>query len=436
MINARLSEKSLDHPALQQTVDNIIKWKTTPPFIKMGRSAWMPLNESVHISLDGREFQINSLKIKGVGLCDHLGRVFPPRTEPYYRIHPHIGFTRTGEIIHIKSDPSPIGGIVFEKAQNEFNISRRLLAADCPSIIPLFLYEYFEPELIFNVNGSKSSSYGAVISGLPDKNLIRFDTVLFYENAKIEDRNIINSWADALGYSGDKNYLSVVKVIARLYGKAIKSFHNSGFYRYSGQPDNYAYSLQTKKVFLIDLDTSRKLTECSEAEKPLQLIRDVVSGLYGITAYVLRKANINIYTPEVFNGRKILESLLEGYFEDVPQEKIHSFSEQLDSHYSMIYDEASAAHKFMERNNSNELITDFQEYRHQTIKQYWIDRDKTLCFYLALVWEIYVYSNDAKKYPLPYSKSKLIEYISKYSSREVSDYVFSCFRPKQFHGSI
>ncbi len=425
LLQAALRKKTVENTDLFRIVDDIVKWKTPPAFMKMGRTAWLPLREPVRVEINGTEHQVNSLKIKGVGLCDHLGRLHLPTANAYYRIHPHLGFTKTGDLIHISSDPSPLGGIVFKKALNEFEIAHQLAVKSCPTEIPLYLYEYMEPELSFKTEQEKGQSpLGVVISGLPDKSFVRFDTALCYSNTSKENQLLINQWSDCLGLSGVKRQYSLLSEIAQRYGRTLRSFHKAGFYRYSGQPDNYSFSTQTRQVFLIDLDTSRRISECSEIETPLQFMRDIASGLYGITAYALRKVHISNYTPVDLSSYGILESLLKGYFDDCSYELLNWVSRKIDSHFLKIYKMAVEIHKSVSYNNQSiDLPNDFQEYRHQTIKQYWINRDESLCFFLVVAWILYENSCLADVYPLPYPRQQLYENIAHYSSKEISTYI-------------
>src|SRR5438045_3220550 len=81
------------------TLDEVVSWRTIPTFLRMGRTAWLSLAEPLRVSAPSCFRHVKALKLKGVGLLDHLGNVSQPSTCSYYRIHSHLGFSPRGDFV-------------------------------------------------------------------------------------------------------------------------------------------------------------------------------------------------------------------------------------------------------------------------------------------------------------------------------------------------
>lgn len=397
-------------------IDKIVSWQIRPEFDRMGRSAILRLDSGVPIPTPTGTVTVRSIKIKGVGLQDHLGQVRPPQTQPYYRIHPHLGFGPDGRFIHVLSDPSPLGGITLDKAANEYGISLGLANSGCPSQIPLRLYEYDEPHLVFFHQGFPAVRLGVIAAALPEYAPVRADTALSLQTLDPDRTSIVLQWAADLGVeAGEYQEVDLAARICRLYGKTLRKFHQAGYYRYSGQPDNYAYSPQLGAVYLLDLDTSRRLGECPEVVKPLQLMRDVASALYGVTAYMLRRAHIARYGPGLVAGRAVFFSLLKGYYDELDEALLRRQAGHISDYYCQIYDLAEARHRETAA-PALEETEDFQVYRRQTISQYWVNRDEVLSFFMAALWDLYQASALSIAIPQRISSGDMRDFIAAYTS--------------------
>jgi hypothetical protein len=412
-------------------VDDIVSWKKIPPFSKMGRTSWLKLSSPLKISTPYSEILIESIKIKGVGLCDHLGNITEPSVRDYDRIHPHLGFTPEGQFVPILSPLAPEGGMTIERARNEFNIASSLIEFGCPSEVPLRLYRYDEPHLVYHPDGYPPLPLGVVVSGFPQDTPIRANAAIEYYAANQTTRAYLNKWASHFGISNTSNMsLSLTNSVFRLYGITLRKFHEAGYYRFSGMPDNYSFSSQTEEVFLIDLDSSRRLSECSKIEISLQIMRDVASAVCSLTSYILRRNNIDWFSPEDIFNSKLFTSLLSGYYDDLSPAVVEKAGDIYNKHYEGLYEISIQRHKeFLNTRLEKPENMTFQEFRKQTFRQYWFDRKETYCLIMTLLWFLHSQSSINKIAPIEMSLDSLFKSISSYTSQEVVQYIKDKFEP-------
>lgn len=109
-----------------------------------GRSAWFKLTTPISISHGNAQVEIQSVKIKGVGLLNFRGEIMKPNPKPFQRNLPHLGFTPEGRWINLYSSDNPTGGMTLDRGITEFSISTNLYLQGCPCQVPIFLYQYDE----------------------------------------------------------------------------------------------------------------------------------------------------------------------------------------------------------------------------------------------------------------------------------------------------
>lgn len=405
--------EQIDKQVINELI-NIVHWKKIPSYQKMGRTAWLTPSKTVIITFNDKNYKILGFKIKGVGLCDHKNNITKPSLKPYFRLHSHLGFDKYGNFIRLFSDPSPLGGICFNKAKNEYDISLKLLNEYCPTELPILLYKY--TNLNFSYGELKNEPLGVVISGITENTGLRFDSLLNFETFK-NNEVVYKSWRTKLNIKGKNWHFNLISKIAFEYGKTLRKFHNSGFYRYSGQPDNYSYCNFLSSVFLLDLDTSCSFKNCSKSQIPYEIIRDTVSGVFGIFAYILRIYNYKYYTPQIIFKFNFFNSFIEGYFYELEPESCINEYLKIYKYYSETYKYAQSKHLDTKNSITLDFTDDFQEFRKKNIKQYWIKRDETLCVLFSILYCIYLKSSWQSIYKIDTDKNNLILKMENFCSK-------------------
>src|SRR5437870_13766902 len=108
----------------------------------------------------------------------------------------------------------------------------------------LRLYRYDKPSLRFAPDGGREEPLGAVLTGAPAATPDRLDDVF-----------------RTLGPETDADtFLERLGDLAEAYGRALRGFAEAGCFRYSGTVDNWGLGGSDCPVYLVDLDSSRRLT--------------------------------------------------------------------------------------------------------------------------------------------------------------------------------
>lgn len=407
-----------------QPIDDLVAWKREPTFVKMGRTGSTPLGTPFALGTPRGEVELHTLKIKGIGLCDHNGRVIPPTTQEYYRIHPHLGFTPAGEFIPVLSKAAPLGGITLPMARSEYEIGVELLRRGCPAQVPLRLYLFDEPEMVFDPPDADPQPLAVVVSAVTVPNFVRANNNFNYALIDEDTRRELDRHARHLGVAEEAHReLALVREVGRRYTRAVRGFHEAGFYRYSGQPDNYAYCTATDQVFLIDLDSSRRRDECSAIEAPLQLLRDMASALYGVTAYMLRRHHVDRFPPRVIRDSGLYPALLAGYFHDLPPAILAPVAERLESHFERIHHEARRRHAATTDAPEPADAASYDSYRRSRRQQYWVHREETFSFFVVVLRELLMTTDLGRRYPQCPTREQMIERIAGYDTPATASYI-------------
>jgi hypothetical protein len=422
---ARLAE-----PTLAQ-IDRLVSWQEPPHFEKIGRSALLSLEPPLSVETPRGRRELHTVKLKGVGLHDHRGERFPPSVAEHHRIHPHLGFTPAGDLVSVCSRAAPLGGITLPMARSELEIGLALLAAGCPTQVPLRLYRYDEPCLVFRPSDGTPAPLGAIVSGFPSRSRIRAHQLFEDPGHDEATRRERTQWAEQLGVPpGAGRELGVLTAVARRYGRALRRFHAAGFYRYSGQPDNYAYAPEHDEVFLIDLDSSRPLAECTAATAPFQLLRDGASALYGLTAYMLRRLHWQRFPPAAVARSGLYSAWLQGYFAEVELTLREEVAWRLGHHYDRVHTRAAEIHATTPPPADVEpRELDYATYRRQRRQQTWIARDESFCFFLLALWNLLAASELGKSHPYQRTQQELLASVARYDSPATARYVSEALEP-------
>jgi len=283
---------------------DIVEWRETPRFWPEGRSSWVELEEPRGTTSPVLP-TIRGLKLKGVGLGDAESAVPPSAAQAYHHENPHIGITNDGDFVVVEAEPAPLGGIFLDRAEREFRNAALLLECGCPSVAPVAVYEYRG----LSAEWSNGRRLGAVLTASSSSSPMRADVLLTDEPCGDTDRGrVCTMMVDALG----PDHFKAVNALAFEYGRTLRQFHEAGLFRHNAFPHNYYYDSELQRVVLIDLDSSRPLAECGAARRPLEILRDVASGVYNLGLAFLE--NAARYDPSEV-GPEPFASLLAGYFD-------------------------------------------------------------------------------------------------------------------------
>lgn len=398
-----------------QFLDDLVSWKSIPTFHQPGRTGWLSLEVPIFVSKPSIFSEINGVKLKGIGLCNKNGNITQPTTQPYYRANPHLGFDPNGTFVLVPSAPAPLGGITFHRAQSEFEIARTLVEHQCPSVIPIRLYQYLNTDRVFQANGVEPSPLGVVITGLSQSTPFRADCAFQYGITDPQTQQFLDTLLDQMEIRRSTNPgLSLVSKLGHLYGRTLRKFNELGFYRYSGTLDNYAYCHLIQEVFLIDLDSSRRLDECSEIERPLQIMRDVASSLFNLAAGLMNPKWIQRFPATDIRKFAPFQSVLLGYYHEAPPRLIDSLSYIFQEYYLKM-------HQRVFNNLSKILSGKTPSEQTKIFQRYWMDRKETYSFLMAILWFLHKESNLIEFAPHELSIDDLYHRIAAFSSPDTAN---------------
>ncbi|PFP05738.1 hypothetical protein [Bacillus thuringiensis] len=408
-------------------LDNLVGWKKTPPFYRPGRTGWLKLDKPINISKEGIFTTIKSLKLKGIGYCNDNLEITQPTQKYFNRIFPHLGFTKEGKFCMVESDQAPLGGLEFGRAEMEYYIAKKLSESGCPSVIPIRLYKY--DRKFTGSNGE--SNLAVVITGLPVDTPFRADCAYRYNNnlsfdnpmnnhwpfsnpQSDEERKHVESLSKLLKFQGNENVsLDLISYFYEKYGQTLRKFHAAGFYRYSGSLDNYDYCPETDQVYLIDLDSSRILDECSDIEKPLQVIRDLASAFFNLSASLMHPWHIKKFPLSDVIKSAPFRSILKGYYHDVSEELINGVAEVFSEYYNPLHEKVFLhAQDIIEEEDREKQIAKW--------KPLWMDRKEVYSLLMVSIWFLHEKSSMNKLYPNQLNWMELIEDISVFASPEIA----------------
>ena len=328
---------------------DISSWNgVVPTFTRRGRGAWEQLNETVRLKANP-DVTFCAAKLKGVGLwnpilpgdAEYSNKLHddmsqdpvPPLTDllEYLVTYPHFGISNEAEYKYAYSSPSPIGGIVHERAHREFWSSQRLVEHGVPTIAPLAVIQYDE-SLRF-----QDQPMGAVITLSPGSASYRISEILFGAALARGTDPTFDAHYDgiraSLGIEGDPDdervRLQVVQRLARDAGKLLHDFSLCGMYRYSGDWGNFVYSVETDQLFLIDLDSVQDMGNLPPEAKAMQAWRDLVSAIYRMTAKLGYPTALDQYTLDNLLEFDPIAAKISGYFPDIPEDEIRPLSRRL-----------------------------------------------------------------------------------------------------------
>lgn len=391
-----------------QRLLDIASWNGhVPTFTRRGRGSWESLNEPIALK-DDPSVTFHAAKLKGVGLWnpilpgdaeysnklhDDAGNdPVPPLTDllEYLVTYPHFGISNEGEYKYAYSSPSPIGGIVHERAHREFWSAERLVRHGVPTIAPLAVIEY-GGNLSF-----QGQSMGAVLTLSPGSASYRISEILFGAGMARGSDPAFDAHYDgireALGVEGDPDdervRLTVICKLAREAGKLLHDFSLAELYRYSGDWGNFVYSVESKRLFLIDLDSVQDINHLPPTAKAMQSWRDLASAIYRMVGKLGYPTALGKYTIDNLMEFDPIAAKIAGYFPDVPEAEIRAISRRLWGYF--------IPHMALLTKHRDDILGGWDGDRR---KSYKMDHDLFYILALTLLRPLFERSAVGRKYP-------------------------------------
>lgn len=402
-------------------LDDIVSWKQTPTFLRSGRTAWVPTTE---INVATTPLKVKSVKLKGAGYLDEKGVVHQPTTQPYCRMNPHFGIAKDGSFIPVMSQPVPVGGITLASAKQEYEIAKILLEKGVPTVIPIKVYLYQPTHLNFITGDKDRGRLGAVAMGLLDDNHFRTDVLLDFGNLSKASEVYFDKLREELGIpnSTDSVYMMLSR-IAFLTGQTLRRFSEAGFYRYSVCLDNLGYSTQDQSVYLIDLDSSLYLQNCSSVAQPLQVTRDATSFLFNLCVYLTKPGYINNFMPTKFEEVNPFRSFLQGYFHEIDSHQLNLAGTMVYNRFLTIYQESGKYLQDFITENRDKIDhpSSFTEWLNfGNFRESWLNRDEAFAFIMAVVWKLFLGSQLRLTYPSTIDEETFFANVGAFCSHSFS----------------
>lgn len=409
---------------LSDRLDDLVAWNEVPEFPKIGRCAY--LKEKVRFN--GQEENM-LIKLKGVGYKSHLNKIAQAENRAVYNRNPHLGIDNRGSFFHVCSEPAPVGGLCLNRAVKEYQVAQQLISVDCPAAIPLRVYKYIDPTMFFDNPKTNSVSHlGVAVTCMPARYAYRGDVLYTHSNNSSFENEMLKEWMRALKID-DKNeamcYYYLLQKINAYTGKTLRRFSEAGLYRYSSAPDNFTYIPKFDEVYIMDFDSCMELKRLNEIEKPMQIMRDVASGLSYLITYLTNPKNI-----EFWNLKDVLYvdpfvAYLKGYFPEVNSRYIEQVAAPIYEYYQAIY--RLTLLKYMEEKKKVHPVN-FCKYLENGFNRIWISRSESFAKIMPVIYLLYKKSMFLDKYSKLLHFNHFMRNISLYSSRNVGNQVYESFK--------
>lgn len=401
----------------QGDMDQLLKiasWQTMPKFPYPGRTAWHVLSEPAYLKNDpGRKYY--AAKLKGVGVWNpsnaHLysgvhqkqgassEAPMPPTTEEYTFTASiaHIGFTESGDFEEVHSESAPFGGILHRRALEEFENATRLIGLGVPSVAPLLVAKLPDSYTFMD------EPMGVIIALSEEPAPYRLHLIHFGEGELTEpEHRYYCSLRKALGISGDacdeKGRLEAVCALAGQIGKLMHDFSASGLYRYSGGWEDLQFCVEKKQLFLVDLDSSRRLDELPSGVRPLQILRDLSSSLHKLLNTFYYPTVVDRYSFSNLVACDPVFEMLSAYFPASSKENIKKASLRYWNYF--------VPYLFMMKRHREQILNEWDEERR---KSYKIDDPTFYTLSVLNLFPLYCESDLNAVYPAECSMDDLME---------------------------
>ncbi|SFB04525.1 hypothetical protein SAMN05216266_1045 [Amycolatopsis marina] len=317
---------------LRRVAADLVRWNRLPPLDPRERSAWVPVDPPVPVR-SGPASPIRSLKLKGIGLGT-TGGPTQPAAEPYNDAlrHAHVGITDDGDFCLRYSERAPLGGMFLDRARMEYDNAALLQRAGCPSTVPVALFRYESLECPWQ----PGRPLGVVVSGGPTEEPLRACGLMvadpgdptIYGRACAE---ILRLWGPDRG--------SALRAVAFEVGRTLRQFHEAGLFRHNGYPTNYLLDPRTRRICLLDLDSSLPLAEFPEPRRAMEILRDVAGAVFSLGLIFFEPSIAERFPPDELAATGHFQRLLDGYFgaAALPPAILDAFLDHVFGRYEQLY---------------------------------------------------------------------------------------------------
>lgn len=364
---------------LIEAAAEMVRWEVPPPLDPRERSSWVPVDPPAPVS--SAVSPVRSLKLKGVGLGTVHGPA-PPSTEPYQdRLMPeHVGITYDGRFCLQSSESAPLGGMFLDRALREYRNAEILHRAGCPSTTPIAVFRYEGLEC----DWQPGRPLGVAVTGGPTLEPLRV-CGLMVSDPEADDiygracAELLSSWGP------DRS--SALRRVAVEAGRTLRDFHEAGLYRHPSYPTNYLFDPQADRISLLDLDSSRELSECEPVRRPLEVLRDVAGGVFNLGRIFLDPWVAERFPPDSLARAGMFRAFVASYFADT--ELPNMILERFEEHYFSQYEQVYARRQEITSTAIGEEI----------LQSLWLDRKFCYGTVVADLSPVYNSSSLSEKYP-------------------------------------
>ncbi len=322
---------------------DIVSWKQQPVFPRPGRMAWRIFDQKPELT-DGHVRSMEAAKMKGVGIYNpsidgkHRAPIyhstsdqpFQPSNQPLLNFitYPHFGINNEGEYGFAFGKPSPIGGIEYERALNEYNCAVNLLKHDVSAIVPLAVVKYN------SLPKFHGHDLGAVVCISPSQYPHRLGEIqhgaALRPGLDTSRDEFCRRLFETFEIDGDPfaevTRLQLLKQIAFGAGRLINQFSRSGLFRYSSELQNFEYDFSRRQLVLTDLDSTLFLTSLPPKLQRLQVMRDFGSLMYHFMVGFATPLALGHYTIKNLIASDPISDLISGYFSTEVDSRVKSIS--------------------------------------------------------------------------------------------------------------
>ena len=310
--NVRLSDKDF------KNLLKIVSLEKDGIYYDNGRTCYYQLG--VPVTVGGKRYTY--LKIKGNGILINK-KVSIFNKKEFVRIDPHYGFDSNDNPILVKSKPAPYGGMLLDRAINEFNNFELLVSSGVSSLYPFCVFKY--SNLKFH-----NQSLGAIVALSEEP--YRFNKILFHDIPDNYIKYYKKVFYNEFGYDTDflfEDKAKLIQQVAYKYAKEIKKMSECGLYIHSGGWSNIQYSFFDKNIVLVDLDSS----VYNKLNKDILKYRDLVSNIYRLFINLYNPNCIGDYNEIIIRKTNYCYYLLKGYFNNINDNILNNISDEINDYF-------------------------------------------------------------------------------------------------------
>ena len=303
-------------PELAELCERLVGWRERPTAWIGGRCAWHVLEPEL-----AARTGLHALKLKGLGTPPRDGGPAAPPTATLHDRWPgstpdkHFGIGPDLEFWLADGDAAPSGGLGLRSAGRELDCAATLQHRGVASIVPVAQFRY--DDLAF-AGPHGQEPMGVAISGTLTDHRERCSLLVpGWHRPSEEQRTGLARIAALLGrkdvdLDAPDVILAMLGEAYRSFGASLRGFADSGWYRYSGHPDNFSVD-ESGAAVLIDLDSCRVADPAKPEHAALEGVRDGMSGLYNVACAFFLPGAMRAVTDEILLQAEPFSDFLDGW---------------------------------------------------------------------------------------------------------------------------